>query len=331
MSQGVTESVVEEAALQWLAEVGWQVAYGPDVEPEKLGAERDDFTEVVLTRRLRAALERINPQLPPAALDQAVAAVLRLEHPSLIENNRRFHSLLVEGVDVEVKRPDGSTRGDKAWLVDFAHPEANDFLAINQFTVVQDKIKRRPDVVLFVNGLPLGVMELKNPSDEKATAVTAFHQLQTYKQQIPDLFVTQRAAGRLGRHDQARPARSPPTGSGLRRGARSTATVSSRPPRRGLRRWCAACWRRRACSTWSITSWSSKTTARPSPRRWPPTTSSGRSTRRSPRRCAAVAEAGDRRIGVVWHTQGSGKSLSMAFYAGKIVAAAASSRTRRSW
>ena len=189
MSQGVTESVVEEAALQWLAEAGWQVAYGPDVEPEKLGAERDDFTQVILTRRLRAALERINPQLPPAALDQAVAAVLRLKHPSLIENNRWFHRLLVEGVDVEVKRPDGSTRGDKAWLADFAHPETNDFLAINQFTIVQDKIKRRPDVVLFVNGLPLGVMELKNPSDEKATAVTAFHQLQTYKQQISNLFV----------------------------------------------------------------------------------------------------------------------------------------------
>ena len=190
MSQGVTESVVEEAALQWLADAGWQVAYGPDVEPEKLGAERDDFSEVVLTRRLTAALERINPDLPRSAIDQAVAAVLRLEHPSLVENNRRFHKLLVDGVDVEITRPDGSIAGDKVWLVDFEHPEANDFLAINQFTMVEDKINRRPDVVVFVNGLPLGVMELKNPSDENATAKTAFHQLQTYKQQIPSLFVT---------------------------------------------------------------------------------------------------------------------------------------------
>ena len=187
---GVAESVVEEAALGWLADVGWQIAYGPGVDPEKLGAERDDFCEVVLTRRVTGSLERINPSLPPSAIAQAVAAVLRMEHPSLILNNRRFHKLLVDGIDVEVKQPDGSTRGDKVWLVDFEHPRANDFVAINQFTIVQDNIKRRPDVVLFVNGLPLGVMEFKSPSDEKATAHAAFKQFQTYKQQISNLFVT---------------------------------------------------------------------------------------------------------------------------------------------
>ena len=319
MSQGVTESVVEEAALQWLAEVGWRVAYGPDVEPEKLGAERDDFGEVVLTRRLRAALERINPQLPPAALDQAIAAVLRLEHPSLIENNRRFHKLLVDGVDVEVKRPDGSTRGDKVWFADFAHPEANDFLAINQFTIVQDKIKRRPDVVLFVNGLPLGVMELKNPSDEKATAVTAFHQLQTYKQQISNLFVTNellvvsdgmttRAGTLTSDWEWFAPWRTidgdgvePPSTPGL-----ATLVRGMLAPARLLdlvhhfvvfEDDGAAIAKKMAAyhQFWAVNKAVSETVR-------------------------AVAEAGDRRIGVVWHTQGSGKSLSMAFYAGKIVA-----------
>ena len=319
MSQGVTESVVEEAALQWLADAGWQVAYGPDVEPEKLGAERDDFSEVVLTRRLTAALERINPDLPRSAIDQAVAAVLRLDHPSLVENNRRFHKLLVDGVDVEIKQRDGSTRGDKIWLVDFQHPAANDFLAINQFTIVQDKINRRPDVVLFVNGLPLGVMELKSPSDEKATAVTAFHQIQTYKQQISNLFVTNellvvsdgmttRAGTLTSEWERFSPWRTidgdglePPSTPGL-----ETLVRGMLLPARVLdlvRHFVvfeddgAAILKKMAAyhQFWAVNKAVSETVR-------------------------AVDESGDRRIGVVWHTQGSGKSLSMAFYAGKIVA-----------
>jgi type I restriction enzyme R subunit len=186
----IVESHVEEAMLAWLGELGYEVAYGPDVEPEKLAAERDDFTEVVLSRRLRAALKRVNPELPASAIGDALKKVLVAESPSLLENNRRFHRLLVDGIDVEYARPDGSISGDKAWLVDFDDPEANDWLAINQFTVVEGKTNRRPDVVVFVNGLPLGVIELKNPGDAKATTRQAFNQLQTYKQQIPSLFTT---------------------------------------------------------------------------------------------------------------------------------------------
>jgi type I restriction enzyme R subunit len=316
---GVVESVVEEAALGWLTDVGWEAVYGPDVEPEKLGAERDDFSEVVLTRRLTAALERINSHLPPAAIDAGVRAVQRLESPSLVENNRRFHRLLVDGVDVEIKQPDGSTRGDKAWLIDFDHPEANDFLAINQFTVIEDKRHRRPDVVLFVNGLPLGVMELKSPSDEKASAYTAFKQFQTYKQEIPSLFVanevlvvsdgmTTRAGTLTGNWERFAPWRTiggdgvePPTTPGLEtlvRGMLAPARLLD------LIRYFvvfeddgAAILKKMAAyhQFWAVNKAVAETVR-------------------------AVDEAGDRRIGVVWHTQGSGKSLSMAFYAGKIVA-----------
>ena len=318
MSQGVTESVVEEAALRWLADCDWQIAYGPDIEPEKLGAERDDFSEVVLTRRLTAALQRINPELPAAAMDQAVAAVLRVEHPSLVENNRRFHHLLVNGVDVEVKQPDGSTRGDKVWLADFEHPLANDFLAVNQFTVVEAGHKRRPDVVLFVNGLPLGVVELKSPSDEKATAYTAYKQFQTYKLEIPSLFVPNelllasdglitRAGTLTADWERFAPWRTidgegvePPTTPGL-----ETLVRGMLEPARLLdlvRHFevfeddGAAILKKMAAyhQYWAVNKAVAETVR-------------------------AVDEAGDRRIGVVWHTQGSGKSLSMAFYAGKII------------
>lgn len=162
---GMIESHVEQASLEWLAELGYATAYGPDVEPEKLGAERDDFSEVVLSRRLRSALERINPQLPGSAIADAMKKVLVADSPSLIENNHRFHRMLVDGVDVEYARPDGSIAGDKAWLVDFDDVERNHWLAVNQFTVVEGKQTKRPDVVVFVNGLPLAEVELKNPAD----------------------------------------------------------------------------------------------------------------------------------------------------------------------
>jgi hypothetical protein len=122
----IAESHVEEAMLGWLAELGYETAYGPHVEPEKLGAERDDFTEVVLTRRLRAALKRINPTLPASALDDALRKVLVTASPSLVENNHRFHRMLVDGIDVEYARPDHAIAGDQAWLVDFDDAEAND-------------------------------------------------------------------------------------------------------------------------------------------------------------------------------------------------------------
>src|SRR5437016_5396504 len=184
----VTESAVEEAALTWFEDLGYTVLHGPDIAPGEPAAERAAYNEVVLQDRLRTAIARINPTIPSETLAEALGKVLRAEHPSLYGNNHRFHAFLTEGVDVEYRRSDGTIAGDKVGLVDFAEPGNNDWLAVNQYTVEEKPHARRPDLVVFVNGLPLAVIELKNPADEDATIWTAFNQLQTYKQQIPSLF-----------------------------------------------------------------------------------------------------------------------------------------------
>jgi type I restriction enzyme R subunit len=187
---GVTESTVEEAALAWLADTGWQVAHGSEIAPDQPEAERADYGEVVLERRLRDALERLNPALPAEALEDAFRKLTRPEGADLIQRNRVLHRLIVDGVTVEYRDGDGTIRGAQARVIDFDDPANNDWLAVNQFAVVENKCNRRPDVVLFVNGLPLAVLELKNAANEEATIWTAFQQLQTYKAEIPSLFAT---------------------------------------------------------------------------------------------------------------------------------------------
>jgi type I restriction enzyme, R subunit len=159
-----------------------------DIALGEMPAERCSHEQVVLEGRLRAAVAALNPGIPAEALEEAECRVLRAEHPTLVANNRVFHRMFVDGVDVEYRRADATIAGDKARLVDFDDIDANDWLAVNQFTVMDGQQTRRPDLVVFVNGLPLGVVELKNPADEDATIEKAFHQLQTYKLQIPDLF-----------------------------------------------------------------------------------------------------------------------------------------------
>ncbi|HPS70278.1 MAG TPA: type I restriction endonuclease, partial [Candidatus Cryosericum sp.] len=183
----LAESVVEDACLSWAEGIGFQVVAGPSIAPGELAAERTSYDQVILEDRLRSALRRLNPSIPADCLDDVVRRLERQEVPSLVQSNRLFHRWLVSGFPVEYQGPDGSIKGDLVHLVDFDHPEANDWLAVNQFTVVENNINRRADVVLFVNGLPLVVMELKNPADENTTIWTAFNQLQTYKKQIPNL------------------------------------------------------------------------------------------------------------------------------------------------
>jgi len=185
---GVVESTVEEATLAWFGELGYAVVHGPTIAPGELFVERESYGDVVLVKRLREALVRVNPDVPTEAIDEAVRKVLHPETPSLIENNRRFHQMLVEGVPVEYRREDGSIAGDLVQLIDFDEPGNNDWLAVNQFTVCEDKCNRRPDIIVFINGLPLAVIELKNIGDENATIRGAFNQLQTYKHEIPSLF-----------------------------------------------------------------------------------------------------------------------------------------------
>lgn len=187
MKSFITEEDVENFALKILSELGYQRVYGLDIAPDGLNPERKSYSDVVLLERLKDAVDRLNPAVPDDAKEEAIKVVLRTENPDLITNNHNFHRMLVDGLDVEYRR-DGRIVGDKVWLFDFKNPEKNEFLAVNQFTIIEDKNNRRPDVILFVNGLPLVVIELKNPADETATIDTAYNQFQTYKEEIPSLF-----------------------------------------------------------------------------------------------------------------------------------------------
>ncbi len=186
----MTEKDVEDAALNILSELGYKILYGPDIAPapDGIAPERRSYSEVVLVDRLRDAIDKFNPDIPTEAKEEAVKKVLRAESPHLIVNNQSFHKMLVNGIDVEYRRKDRSIAGDKVWLFDFEGQQNNEFLAINQFTVIENNNHRRADIVLFVNGLPLVVIELKNPADETATIWNAFNQLETYKDQIASLF-----------------------------------------------------------------------------------------------------------------------------------------------
>ena len=189
-----TESLIEQAALAWLESLGYTVLPGPEIAPGEPQAEREDYGQVILERRLRQALQQLNPQAPVDVLEDAFRKLTRPDTPSLVAVNHTLHRYLVDGVPVEYRRPDGSIGGDLVRVLDYDEPENNEFLAVNQFTVVEGRGEtsfaptRRPDIVLFVNGLPLAVIELKNAAVESATIWSAFNQLQTYKQQIPSLF-----------------------------------------------------------------------------------------------------------------------------------------------
>jgi type I restriction enzyme R subunit len=183
------EADLEQEAHRWLASLGWQVRHGLELDPGGLFAEREGYQQVVLADRLRNALLTLNPDLPAEALEDAYRKVLNPEGATLEQRNRVFHRMLVDGVPVEYRTASGEMRGGRARIVDFETPDNNDWLAVRQFTVVENRHTRRPDLVLFVNGLPLVIIELKNPVDERATVWAAYNQLQTYKQEIPLLFV----------------------------------------------------------------------------------------------------------------------------------------------
>ncbi|QNI70298.1 type I restriction endonuclease subunit R [Cyanobium sp. NS01] len=183
----LNEAMVEEAALSWFQELGYVVLPGPQLAPGEPAAERESFSDVVLVGRLRDTIRQLNPAIPEEAREEALRKLLRLATPSLVQTNRAFHRLLREGVPVEYPRPDGSIAGDHVRLVDFAAATANDWLVVNQFSVSDGQHNRRPDLVVFLNGLPLGLIELKNAAAEDATIWSAYAQLQTYKAEIPSL------------------------------------------------------------------------------------------------------------------------------------------------
>jgi type I restriction enzyme R subunit len=335
-----SESTVECAALAWLSELGWQVKHGTEFAPDGLFAERRDYGQVVLNQRLRDALARLNPDLPPEALQDAFRKLLNPPRATLEQRNRAFHRMLVDGVAVEYRRPDGVIAGAQARVLDFDTPENNDWLAVNQFTVVENRHTRRPDVVLFVNGLPLAVMELKNPADEQATIWTAYQQLQTYKQEIPSLFVYNEVLvisdgleARIGTltadRDRFMPWRTirgetlaPPEIPQLEvliRGVFEPTRflqllrdfIVFEDEGGGKLAKKMACYHQfhavnvAAEETLRAAALQASVVAEETGRY-----EAGRKPGGAP---------GDRRIGVIWHTQGAGKSLTMVFYAGRII------------
>ena len=341
------ESTVETAALGWLKELGYEILYGPDIAAGEPAAERSDpdYRDVILEVRLLRALVRLNPGLPAEALDDAFRKLIRADAPSPIERNRIIHRMMVDGVVVEYRRKDGSIAGAQARLIDFDSPEKNDWLAVNQFTVAEGQNVRRPDIVLFVNGLPLAVIELKNPADENASILTAFRQLQTYQAQIPNLFSTNAALvvsdgiqariGALGAGmEWFKPWRTI-TGSEDAPGSAAElqivlSGVFERQRFLDLLRYFIVFEDSKADGGGALTKKMAgyhqfhavnaavaETLRAAELRR-----RSGKS-HEPPGRFDAGrqpgGEPGDRRIGVVWHTQGSGKSLTMAFYAGRLI------------
>jgi type I restriction enzyme R subunit len=312
-----TESTVEKASLELLEGLGYTPLNASDTAPDSPNPERQTYADVILINRLRFALATINSNIPSDAIEDTIKKITRTDTPNLFENNRRFHKLLTDGIDVEYQA-DGCTIYDKVWLIDFTNPDNNDWLAVNQFTVIENKNNRRPDVVIFINGLPIGVIELKNPTDENATIQSAFNQLQTYKQDIPCLFpyneilvVSDGTEARVGTltadWERFMPWRTlngetiAPTGSAelatLLEGIFTKTTLLD------LLRY------------FIIFETDSSTVIKKMAgyHQYHAVNKALESTVR------ATQPEGDQKVGVIWHTQGSGKSLTMAFYAGKII------------
>jgi len=177
----LSEADIEQLLLEQFQQLGYTHLADVIVSPDGNQPERESYGDVILSQRLRDALDRLNPTIPAEARDDAFKKLIATERPNLLEENRRLHQALVEGIDVEFYADDGTIRGDKVYAIDFANPENNDWLALNQFTVVENSYNRRPDVVVFINGLPIAVIEIKNPGTETAILAAAYNQLQTYK------------------------------------------------------------------------------------------------------------------------------------------------------
>ncbi len=314
----LSEAAVEQVVLDQLAGLGYVISSDAEIGPDGRTPEREAYADVILTKRLTTAIERLNPAIPLEARGDALRRVLATERPSLIEENRRLHKLMVEGVDVEFYSQDGTIRGDKVFLIDFDNPDANEWLATSQFTVIEGSINRRPDVVIFVNGLPLGVIELKAPGAENATLSSAHNQLQTYKAQIPALFrtnailvtsdgITARIGSLTADQERFMPWRT------------TDGTVIAAKGQPELNTLIEGVFERRRLLDLlhDFTVFGE--------------TSSGLSkiiagyhqfhaVRHAVEKTVeSAAPQGDRKVGVIWHTQGSGKSLLMAFYAGQLV------------
>ncbi len=315
MPKVIHESDVEENVLAILDSLGYEIIRGvnEDYLPDGRSALRADYKDVVLVERLREALRRINPSVSQDRIEQAVKQVLRSASQKLIEDNESFHRLLVDGVDVAYQS-DGEERYQKVWLFDFANPKKNDFLATNQYTVIEDNIERRPDVILFVNGIPLLIFELKNLADEEADIWTAYDQFQTYEDQLPSLFryneilvISDGIEARAG------------TITSEKERFMQWKTIDGEKPRKGLtqievhlRGLCEKSRLIDIVRNFIVFEKDKETKKKLAAyHQYWATNKALEST--------IDARKGNKKAGIVWHTQGSGKSLTMIFYSGKLV------------
>jgi type I restriction enzyme R subunit len=310
------ESVVEEAALGYFRKLGYSTKFGPEIAPDAKTPERVNWDEVVLIDRLKSAIDRLNPHLSADAREDAQRKVLRADSPNLTSTNRRFHDLLSNGVDVETRRENGRIAGDKALLADFEYPEKNDWLVVNQVRIIEGPYNRVPDLVVYLNGLPIAVFEFKNPADDQATLGTAYEQLRTYQAEIPSLFrfnellaISDGTGARLG-------CLTAPS----QRFMRWRTIDGSEPPKGSLE------------LETLIRGVFDKGRLLDMLRSFIVIEDDGGEdskkiaayhqfhavNRAVEATVKATSAKGDKKVGVVWHTQGSGKSLTMVFYAAKI-------------
>ncbi|UTT42575.1 type I restriction endonuclease subunit R [Exiguobacterium aurantiacum] len=312
------EDDLEEASLEWLRNIGYEIAHGPDIAIDGASPERDSYANVVLNSRLEDAIMRINPNASAESVTRAIQLLTMVQSPNLIFNNRIFQKYVTDGIDVEVRKADGRNTVEKLWLFDFQHPLNNNFLAVNQYTIIEGQNNKRPDIIIFVNGLPLVVIELKNSTDEQVGISKGFNQLQTYKATIPSLFqynaflvtsdgVNARVGSLTAEEERFM----------MWRTVDGESISSSTIPQleiliRGMlkpevlldlvRHFIV--FQTDGEKTFKILAAYHQYYA------------VNKAIEQAKR---AADETGDRKIGVIWHTQGSGKSLSMVFYTGKLV------------
>src|SRR2546427_2612500 len=317
MTSAFTESTVEGAALELFENLGYAILHGPEIAPGELFAERKEYSEVLLQGRLKEALVRINPKIPAETVEEAVRKLQHAESPNLIENNRRFHRFLSDGVPVEY-RGAGRIVHDQVHLFDFKNPANNDWVAVNQLTVIEDRNNRRPDIVVFVNGLPLGVFELKNLADENATIRDAFNQFQTYKKDIASLFpfnevfvisdgILARVGSLTSGWERFMPWRTIAGDTVAPKGSLELEVLI-----RGIFQKERFLDLIRHFVVFEDTG-SSLEKKIAGYHQFHAVNKAVECT------LGAASPKGNRRVGIVWHTQGSGKSLTMVFYAGKII------------
>lgn len=318
VSPAIYESDVEELALAQLAALGYDCINGEDIAPEQPAAERTSFGEVILRGRLEEALRRLNPDVPQAAIEEALRKVTVPEGASLLQSNRAFHRMLRDGVEVEIAGKKGEVLTPRLRLVDFDDPDENDWLAVNQFTIIEGRHNRRPDILLFVNGLPLVVFELKNPASETATLQDAYQQIQTYKQQIPSLFVFNELvvlsdgfAARVGTF----------TAPWERYAPWRTVDGQEVAPKTALEQKTLVdgVFEKRRFLELIKSFLVFEDEKNGTVKKLAGYHQVGAVREAIHQTVRATRPSGDRKVGVVWHTQGSGKSLTMAFYAARTV------------